>query len=67
MGAFILREGDKVMQIRNNYDKMVFNGDIGRVVKIDQMCIRDRPLYRVRIIWHHSFLEDGHAFCAGHS
>ncbi len=35
MGAFILREGDKVMQIRNNYDKMVFNGDIGRVVKID--------------------------------
>ncbi len=35
MGAFILREGDKVMQIRNNYDKMVFNGDIGRVVKAD--------------------------------
>ena len=35
MGLFILREGDKVMQIRNNYDKMVFNGDIGRVVKAD--------------------------------
>ena len=35
MGAFILREGDKVMQIRNNYDKMVFNGDIGRVMKVD--------------------------------
>ncbi len=35
MGVFILREGDKVMQIRNNYDKMVFNGDIGRVVKAD--------------------------------
>jgi exodeoxyribonuclease V alpha subunit len=35
MGAFILRESDKVMQIRNNYDKMVFNGDIGRVVKAD--------------------------------
>lgn len=35
MGAFILREGDKVMQIRNNYDKMVFNGDIGRVVSIN--------------------------------
>ncbi|MFH0787947.1 MAG: ATP-dependent RecD-like DNA helicase [Pseudomonadota bacterium] len=26
---------DKVMQIRNNYDKDVFNGDIGRVSKID--------------------------------
>jgi exodeoxyribonuclease V alpha subunit len=29
------RVGDKVMQIRNNYDKEVFNGDIGRVVWID--------------------------------
>ena len=29
------RMGDKVMQIRNNYDKEVFNGDIGRIVTID--------------------------------
>ncbi|HHY31741.1 MAG TPA: ATP-dependent RecD-like DNA helicase [Firmicutes bacterium] len=36
MGGLVLREGDKVMQIRNNYDKMVFNGDIGRVVKVDE-------------------------------
>ncbi len=27
--------GDKVLQTRNNYDKDVFNGDIGRVCKID--------------------------------
>lgn len=27
--------GDKVMQIRNNYKKEVFNGDIGRITKID--------------------------------
>lgn len=26
---------DKVMQIRNNYDKNVYNGDIGRIVHID--------------------------------
>ncbi|MCP4713687.1 MAG: ATP-binding domain-containing protein, partial [Deltaproteobacteria bacterium] len=26
---------DKVMQIRNNYDKEVFNGDIGRITRID--------------------------------
>lgn len=26
------RVGDKVMQIRNNYDKDVYNGDIGRIV-----------------------------------
>jgi exodeoxyribonuclease V alpha subunit len=27
--------GDKVMQIRNNYQKNVFNGDIGKIVEID--------------------------------
>jgi exodeoxyribonuclease V alpha subunit len=29
------RVGDKVMQIRNNYDKNVFNGDIGIISDID--------------------------------
>ena len=29
------REGDRVMQIRNNYDKEIFNGDIGRIVRVD--------------------------------
>ncbi len=29
------RAGDKVMQIRNNYEKEVFNGDIGRISGID--------------------------------
>ena len=28
------KENDKVMQIRNNYDKEIFNGDIGRIVSI---------------------------------
>ncbi len=28
--------GDKVMQIKNNYDKNVFNGDIGFIESIDQ-------------------------------
>ncbi|HET6515012.1 MAG TPA: ATP-dependent RecD-like DNA helicase [Thermodesulfovibrionales bacterium] len=32
----VFKVGDKVMQIRNNYDKDVFNGDIGRIVKIDR-------------------------------
>jgi exodeoxyribonuclease V alpha subunit len=27
---------DKVMQIQNNYDKDVFNGDVGRIEKIDR-------------------------------
>ncbi len=27
--------GDKVMQIRNNYQKNVYNGDVGKIVAID--------------------------------
>jgi exodeoxyribonuclease V alpha subunit len=34
-GAWNFRLGDKVMQIVNNYDKDVFNGDIGWISKID--------------------------------
>jgi exodeoxyribonuclease V alpha subunit len=30
-----LREGDKVMQVRNNYARDVYNGDLGRVLAID--------------------------------
>lgn len=30
-----LRPGDRVMQVRNDYDKMVFNGDIGTVMSVD--------------------------------
>ena len=29
------RQGDRVMQTQNNYDKDVFNGDIGRVNRVD--------------------------------
>ncbi|MBT9157530.1 MAG: ATP-dependent RecD-like DNA helicase [Firmicutes bacterium] len=35
LGAAIYRLGDKVMQVRNNYTKLVYNGDIGRIVSID--------------------------------
>ena len=31
----VFRQGDKVMQIRNNYIKNVFNGDIGFIKKIE--------------------------------
>jgi exodeoxyribonuclease V alpha subunit len=33
-GERVLREGDKVMQIRNDYDRDVFNGDVGVVREI---------------------------------
>lgn len=40
-GGVEYRAHDKVMQIRNNYDKEVFNGDIGVVSKVD---LEDREL-----------------------
>lgn len=30
----LLRSGDRVMQVKNNYEKGVFNGDIGRLTEI---------------------------------
>jgi len=35
-GQRVFRVGDKVMQIRNNYNKNVFNGDMGRVARVDR-------------------------------
>ena len=40
-GGYLFRVRDKVMQIRNNYDKEVFNGDIGVVEAVD---LEDRTL-----------------------
>ena len=40
-GGVHYRVGDKVMQIRNNYDKDVFNGDIGSIVFVNTV---DREL-----------------------
>ena len=37
MGAMLFREGDKVIQTRNNYDKDVFNGDMGIIEAVDTL------------------------------
>ena len=34
-GGRVFRLGDRLMQIRNNYDKDVYNGDWGRIVRIN--------------------------------
>jgi exodeoxyribonuclease V alpha subunit len=34
-GDRTLREGDRVIQLRNNYDKGIFNGSIGRIVSVN--------------------------------
>jgi exodeoxyribonuclease V alpha subunit len=37
MGNNLFREGDKVIQTRNNYDKDVFNGDMGIIDSVDTL------------------------------
>jgi exodeoxyribonuclease V alpha subunit len=34
-GGTTFKVGDRVMQLRNNYDKLVFNGDIGTISALD--------------------------------
>ncbi|MBM4152281.1 MAG: ATP-dependent RecD-like DNA helicase [Kiritimatiellaceae bacterium] len=34
--GILFREGDRVMQTVNNYEKEVFNGDLGRITAIDE-------------------------------
>ena len=38
-GGRVFRVGDKVMQTRNDYDKGVFNGDIGLVADMDEAMV----------------------------
>jgi exodeoxyribonuclease V alpha subunit len=33
-GSRTMRAGDRVMQLKNDYDKEVFNGDVGRIVEV---------------------------------
>ncbi len=40
LGSREIRIYDKVMQIKNNYDKIVFNGDIGSVADVDRRTFR---------------------------
>jgi exodeoxyribonuclease V alpha subunit len=51
-GGTRLRVGDKVMQIRNNYEIEVFNGDVGRLVEIDEENQVVRCRFDERLVEH---------------
>ncbi|MEQ8168861.1 MAG: ATP-dependent RecD-like DNA helicase [Candidatus Eremiobacterota bacterium] len=53
-GNNIFREGDKVMQIVNNYKKQVFNGDLGLIDEID---LEDKLLW-VRLLGDDNIVVD---------
>jgi len=44
------KTGDKVMHLKNNYDKEVFNGDIGRVIEADKSTGEVLVDYEGRIV-----------------
>lgn len=60
----IFRVGDKVIQLRNNYDLEVFNGDIGTIAEIsveDQEAEIDFPQGRV-VFQAADFIDLAHAY-----
>ncbi|RME45676.1 MAG: ATP-dependent RecD-like DNA helicase, partial [Deltaproteobacteria bacterium] len=62
-GTRIFRTGDKVMQIRNNYEKGVFNGDIGRISRIGSDTV-EVAFDEARVTYETTELDDlCHAFC----
>jgi len=50
MGFNLFREGDRVIQTRNNYDKDVFNGDMGIIDSVDSINGKIEILFEGRRI-----------------
>ena len=63
-GSRTFRVGDKVLQTRNNYDKQVFNGDLGRIIEIDfEEQTVDIDFDGTRVLYEFSELDElVHAF-----
>ncbi len=61
----LFRAGDKVMQTRNNYDKEVFNGDIGRISGIDFEDQSLEVVFDGRYVYYEFMEADEliHAYC----
>ena len=58
-GGRLFRVNDKVMQIVNNYDKEVYNGDIGRIASIDEEAKEVKVLIDDReVIYDYSDLDE---------
>jgi exodeoxyribonuclease V alpha subunit len=36
LGSSVMREGDRVMVVKNDYNRNVYNGDVGKVARIDR-------------------------------
>ena len=50
IGDRVFREGDKVMQTANNYDKGVFNGETGRILLVDNAARRFSVKFDIGVV-----------------
>ncbi len=57
-GGTEYRVGDKVMQVRNNYEKGVFNGDVGRLRAVDAENQLVRVLFEEEVEYEFSELDE---------
>ncbi len=59
-GARLLRDGDRVVQSRNNYELGVFNGDMGSIVELDPVSYVARVLLDDgrEVVYPPSFLSE---------
>ena len=53
-----LRVGDKVLQTKNNYDKMVFNGDIGRIIEINPDAQQVHIMFGEMVAYDYADLDE---------
>ena len=55
LGSEVIREDDRVMVVKNNYSKGIFNGDVGKVVRLDRKAreieikLHGPPVVHVRL------------------
>lgn len=60
----VFRSGDKIIQLRNNYDLEIFNGDVGTIAEInseDQEAVVDFPQGRV-VLQTSDLIDTAHAY-----
>jgi exodeoxyribonuclease V alpha subunit len=56
IGSRAYRMGDRVMQVRNNYEKEVYNGDMGRITRVDLEMQQVHTIFDGRSVLY-DFLE----------
>jgi len=63
-GEVTFTTGDRVMQVRNNYDRGVFNGDIGYITQVDDEGMVGVQFDAVRAVYDPRELDElMHAYC----